>query len=166
MARLARQEKFGSDSEDVAQEVVLKFLKNADVLMAKYADPVIYALAIFTNTGIDVVRRSNAQRGMGARGRRQILSGDHVAEGAHPIFGTASAGTPDFTEAVVSRLDAAYEAAELVVGLPRNEFAALYLTEVLGLTDSEAGEVLDVRRETVCRHRNKAIRHLQASRAC
>ena len=47
----------------------------------------------------------------------------------------------------------------------RKQIQAWHLTEKQGLTDSQAAEILGIRRETVCRLRNAGRRRTNAMRA-
>lgn len=159
--RVAESQKWGHMASDVASEVVAKFLDDAEEIMANYPDPVVFARAVTKTTGIDYRRKMASQRGEGARQGRKVVSGDAHDDEHSPYSESVEYAVPDFAEEAVSRLDLAYLMEQIELGLPADEFEALYLTEVLGLTDAEAGEMVGVRRECINRRKNRAKMRLK-----
>ena len=156
-----------ADADDIIQWVVEKLIDRFVFFSSRYPDPVKFARAALGTTTIDFYRRQNSQRGSGARGTRTVVSGNHVGQdddGVSPFDLVAAEGS-DFADDLVSQMDAAYESVEIQLGLPRDEFEALWLTEVEGLTDAEAAKILGVARECVNRRKNKAIKKLRGGAA-
>lgn len=148
-------------ASDVASEVVVKFLKNAEAIMVKYPDPIVFARAVTKTTAIDYRRKLAAQRGEGARQARRVVSGDSHEDDQVSAFATSENAVVDFADDVANKLDAEYLLEQIALGIPADEFEALYLTEVLGLTDAEAGELVGVRRECINRRKSRAKARLE-----
>lgn len=150
------------DADDIAQEVATKLFPRLDETMAKYPDPVVYARAVARNEGIDHLRRGNAQRGAGAKGKRPVKSGD----APHPETGESFLDNydvegPDVADLVADDIETRYRGVEIQLGVPARELQAFVLTCVEGRTDAEAGVIMGVTRETVNRWKNNGRRRLQ-----
>jgi DNA-directed RNA polymerase specialized sigma24 family protein len=76
--------RYGLDADDIAHEVVCRFLIDAEDVMARTPDPIVHARRTAVNAGIDHWRRDSAQRGVGARTRRAAEGGreDRVTDHA------------------------------------------------------------------------------------
>lgn len=72
--RLASGENRGFDADDVAQQVVVKFLTDTAGNMARFPNGTVFARAATSNTGTDLWRREAVQRCQGANGTRVWLS--------------------------------------------------------------------------------------------
>ena len=163
--RVAEAQKWGHMASDVASEVVVKFFSDPEGIMANYPDPIVFARAVTKTTGIDYRRKVAAQRGEGARQGRKVVSGDSSDDERSPYSESAEYAVADFADDVASRLDVAYRLEQIELGIPADEFEALYLTEVLGLTDAEAGHLVGVRRECINRRKNRAKSRLEGGAA-
>lgn len=110
------------DIDDIAQEVAMKFARQAERHMARYATPAAFVAATLRSTTIDWERRNRAQRGEGARPvsdhgggvrrRREVASLDAPSKGrrrTRPGSGvTTRQDTPcddGWEDAVVTRID-------------------------------------------------------------
>jgi DNA-directed RNA polymerase specialized sigma24 family protein len=72
--RLAAGENRGFEADDIAQQVVVKFLTDKVAIMAAFPNGTEFARAATSNTGTDLWRREAVQRCQGARGKRVWLS--------------------------------------------------------------------------------------------
>ena len=77
--RLATRRR-GFEADDVAMDVVEKFLLNPKKIMAEHPQPETFARAATKNTGFDWLRSESIQRGEGAQRGRQVISWDLFAE--------------------------------------------------------------------------------------
>lgn len=149
-------------ADDIAQEVVAKLFGRIDEMMEKYSDPVVYARAVTRNEAVDHMRRDNAQRCAGALNQRPNVYGDKPdALTGITVFEGLDRKNPDVAEVVVDVLDADYRWAEIQLGVPARELQAFVLTCLEGHTDTEAGVIMGVARETVNRWKNSGKRRLQ-----
>lgn len=146
-------------ASDIAQDVAMKFLKNAESNMERYSNPVVFAHAATRTVAIDHIRRMNKQRGAGVHGKRRI-DGDFTAndETAAAKFIDGERDHGDFADSLVDDMDDRYRLAEVELGIPADEWNALYLTVGLGYTDAEAADVLGVARETVNRRKQRGLK--------
>lgn len=145
------------DVDDILGEILAKLATRIQDTMDRYPNPVVYARAVCGNQVIDFVRSQHAQRGAGARNRREVLSGDAQLEDSDStVFDTIAAREDLLEDRVLDRLETAYREAEIALGIPADEWAALRLTDILGYSDAEAAEILGVARETVNRRKNRA----------
>ncbi len=150
------------EADDIVQDVLVKLWGRLDETMTAYPDPVVYARAVCRNSGIDHLRRQKSQRGSGARGGRDVISGDapDAATGLS-YFDTRESVGDDIADEVIAALENDYRWAEIQMGVPPREFEAMRLTFLDGYTDAEAGDIMGVTRESVNRWKNNGKRRLQ-----
>lgn len=163
--RLAARMRSGFDADDIASDIVTKFLATPEVLMAQYPDPIQYAGACVGNACIAHDRRQRVQRCEGLRlkdngdgtksaGRRWISGDATIGESEESVFGLAEDTGGSFDEWVAERIDASREFQRCTAGLPADR-----VSEVVAV-DGHGHEIKDVaarcgqRRETVSRRVN------------
>lgn len=149
----------GVSLDDVAQEVVLKFLENPVRIMATYREPWIYARASAASRLVDLGRRDRAQRGEGsrlvvsaegARTRRTVIELDNASEDHHrSISGSVvdSAFTRPVEDLVIDRL----VVDEVLSALSADERWLIECVDVWQYTVTEIAAVIGLSRETVSR---------------
>lgn len=143
---------------DVLGLVNLKFSQRVDFYLERYPNPVVFANAVTRRTVVDYLRRDNVQRGAGVRGKRRVVSGDAtIGDSDLTLFDVEPDRFSLFENDLVGRLDAAYKAAEIRVGIPVEEWDAMSYTVGQGYNDAEAGEILGVARETVNRRKRRGL---------
>lgn len=155
---------FGVD--DVAQEVVLRFLEDPCRVMATYHEPWIYARASTSSRAVDLGRRDRAQRGEGSRlvatddgmrPARVAVCLDSVAEGVdHRVDFIGSAPAPSVEDTIVERL----ALDDFLAVLNDEERWLLDCVGVREYTVTEVAELLGLTRETVSRRLSSVRRVL------
>lgn len=149
-------------ADDIAQDVVAKLFVRIAEMMEKYPDPVVYARAVTRHEGVDHLRRDNAQRCAGALNQRPNVYGDKPDElTGTTLFEGLDRHEADVADQVVDVLEADYRWAEIQLGVPARELQAFVLTCLEGHSDTEAGVIMGVTRETVNRWKNSGKRRLQ-----
>lgn len=161
LVRLLRPSCSAFDADDIAQAVCERLLKRIGFFMERYPSAVVLAGAVMKNATIDYRRTQNSQRGQGAHAltladgtvttRRVVLSGDAlVGETGSPLWEVLPDTAESFADRTIGMLDAAYRAAEVLVGLPSGDRDIARLLAD-GLTQSEVADQLGLARETVNR---------------
>lgn len=160
------------DADDIAQAVCERLWKRIGFLMERYPSAVVLAGAVLHNAVIDYRRTQNSQRGHGAHAltladgtvtaKRVVLSGDAlVGESGSPLWELLADEGESFADRTVALLDAAFAAAQVLVGLPRAD-ADIARLLADGFTQSEVAEQLGLARETVNRRWKQIQRSARA----
>lgn len=164
---LSRRDHFGGFGvDDVAQEVVLRFLEDPCRVMATYHEPWIYARASMSSRAVDLGRRDRAQRGEGSRliatedglrpGRIAVCL-DSVGDGGdRRVDLIGSAVVPSVEDTIVERL----ALDDLLAVLNDEERWLLDCVGVQEYTVTEVAELLGLTRETVSRRLSSVRRVL------
>jgi RNA polymerase sigma factor (sigma-70 family) len=160
------------DADDIAQAVCERLWKRIGFLMERYPSAVVLAGAVLHNAVIDYRRTQNSQRGHGAHAlaladgtmsvKRIVVSGDAlVGESGSPLWELLVDEGESFADRTVAMLDAAFDAAQVLVGLPRVDVDIARLLAD-GFTQGEVAERLGLARETVNRRWRQMQRSAQA----
>jgi Predicted DNA-binding proteins len=148
----------GHKSADVANFAIQKVIRNVQRFMNRYPTPDHAANAVASNSFVDYCRRDNAQRGQGARGKRTVM-GDEPGR-----FGDVG------MESVISRQPGSIvdpndwiedDYRRRVIGEVREHISTLaweglVLSEINGLTQTQAAAILGVSRAHLNREISKA----------
>lgn len=148
----------GHKPADVANFAIQKVIRNVQHYMDRYPTTDHAANAVASNAFVDYCRRDNAQRGHGARGTRTVIGdepgsyGDSVAESVI----TRQSGTVVDPEEWVERDYREGIIDEVRENISPLAWEGLVLTEINGLTQTEAAKLLGIGREHLNREISKA----------
>ena len=156
--RIAKAHLRGHKPADIANFAIQKVIRNVHHYMQRYPTADHAANAVASNAFVDYCRRDNAQRGHGARGTRKVIGDEpgNFGDGNSESVITRQPGTVVDPEAWVED-----DYRECIIGEVRENISALVweglvLTEINGLTQGQAAELLGVGREHLNREINKA----------
>lgn len=152
----------GADADDIASEIVLKFLATPEVLMAQYPDPQDYLRLCLANACIAHDRKQRAQRSEGVRLRdngdgtksasRPWISGDATfGDSDHTLFSTAHCPTVPFEDRVAERIDAHRDFQKCCAGVPAGLVDEAMAVHGHERQINQVAKGLRQRRETVSR---------------
>ena len=167
LVRLLRHSCSSFDADDIAQAVCERLWKRIGFFMERYPSAVVLAGAVLHNAVIDYRRTQNSQRGHGAHAlaladgtvtvKRPVLSGDAlIGEHGVALWELLVDEGDSLAERTVAILDAAFDAAQVLVGLPRVDVTIAQMIAA-GHSQSEVAEQLGMARETV----NRRWKHIQ-----
>jgi len=154
---------FGYTAHDIASYAIEKVLRNPTKYYMKRT-PQHAANAIAKNALQDFWRRQHAQRGQGARNTRKVIGDEPVNPddaGAGTVLDKIVDPTADQDEWIERehRQGVIKDVQSLISPLA---FAGFYLTEIEGLDQGEAAEVLGVSRAHLNRQMRAATKKIQA----
>jgi DNA-directed RNA polymerase specialized sigma24 family protein len=161
LVRLLGRTRSAFDADDIANQVCERLWGRIAFFFERYSSPVVLAAAVLHNAVIDFDRSQNSQRGAGAHAvthadgtmstKRIVLSGDaHRGADDVAVWEFVPTAGEAFDEWIVVALDAAAEAARVLVGLPESSCEMLVLLAE-GYNQGEIATRLGVTRETVNR---------------
>lgn len=155
--------------DDIAQEVVVRFLEDPVRVMSAYTQPVVYAMASLRSRATDFERRERSQRGEGARlvataeglrPRRIAISLDHGHRGTGDRGADWQIADPrSGSEHVLDRMEVEHILSILTV----RERGVLLGVDGYDYSVAEIAEILGLRRETVSRLLNRVRRLTRAT---
>jgi len=156
--KVAKANQYGLQPHDIAGFAIEKVINNIALYQARYKTPLHAANAIATNAFIDAIRREWAQRGQGARGTRGVL-GDIPVKSNEP---DGASILDNFEGSIVDSeqwIEDDYR--RRVIGEVRGHISTLaweglVLTEINGLTQTQAAVILGVSRAHLNREISKA----------
>lgn len=153
------------DADDIAQEIVLRFLLFPNVYMAHYT-PVSFARVCLGQVSEDVARKNRAGRGEGAnlesyidecgqpakRARREVISGYAPAgEGDRQVFDTVLGHVPPVDEFVIEQVDGQKLLEQALSKLNPNQKHLFVEVVGHGRTVVDVAKEMGIRRETASR---------------
>ncbi len=156
--KIAKANLRGHKPADVANFAIQKVIRNVQHYMDRYPTADHAANAVSANAFVDYCRRDNAQRGHGARGTRTVIGdepgnyGDSdgeslIARQSGTIVDPEDIVDDDYREGIIR---------EVRENISPLAWEGLVLTEINGLTQTEAAKLLGVGREHLNREINKA----------
>jgi DNA-directed RNA polymerase specialized sigma24 family protein len=164
------------DADDVAQAVVVWFLGQPEVLMARYPDPVRLGRVAARHACISFDRRQRIQRCEGARlfvqgdgtvqpGRRTISGNTPTVDGGDELLDLMAQPTLFVDDHVVTQQFCADMLSTLQRGLSAADCELLMLVDGHGWPVNVLAARLGVARETLSRRISRIRRHVQQNRA-
>ena len=176
VVRVASIVRHGFDADDIAAEVAASVLDQAELIMARYPDPLRYARVRVRHAGISFDRRERAQRGEGARlfpgpdgllapGRRYVSGNSTGPDGGDELLSFAADLAAEFEAAVDDQMLAAALLQRCCEGLSTAEVQEIWLVDGCGYTVQEVADLCGQRRETVSRRLNTTRRRIRQNRA-
>jgi RNA polymerase sigma factor (sigma-70 family) len=172
---ISRRTRSEHNARDIAQNVVEQFLRSAEVLMAKYPDPTLYAAVRTGHAGSDFDSKERTQRCEGARLVRNAAgdtargrtweSGDApLFDGEGRLFDTF-AEEGDFVEAHAAAAEVDFILNICLAGLTAADRELLRRVDGEGYTITQVAAEIGQRRETVNRRLTKIRAIAQANAA-
>ena len=163
------------DADDVAQSVVVWFLGQPEVLMARYPDPMRLARVAARHACISFDRRQRSQRCEGARlftqvdgtvapGRRTISGNTTTVDGGDELFELIAQPTLFVDDHVVAQAHCAEMLAVLQHGLSAADCQLLMLVDGHGWPVNLLAARMGLARETLSRRISRIRRHVQQNR--
>lgn len=148
------------DVDDVAQDVVVTFLRDATSVMERYPSPLAYASASVSDRLEDWRRRERAQRSEGARLAEDADGRSFVkrrSEQLDVVDLDRNLGGADEASRVVARL----HTDELLASLDEREAALVRAVDIEGRTVTESSVVLGLTRSYASRLHSVALGRLR-----
>ena len=156
--KIAKASLRGHKPADVANFAIQKVIRNVQQFMARYPTPDHAANAVAPNAFVDYCRRDNAQSGRGARGTRTVIGdepGNYGDGGGESLIARHPESIVD-PEAWIERDYHEGIIREVREHISPLAWEGLVLTEINGLTQTQAAKLLGVSRAHLNREISKA----------